>query len=578
MNEGVSSTEVGGADEQSFAVLRFVDGDAKGQEVAVGEAIVIGRDPGCDVVLGPSAKRASSRHASIRRAPTGFRVLEDLGSANGTFVNEQRLAAGTSGVLSSGDLVRFGDKGPTAQFLLRTREAGTHQRPGEGYAIALARAETLHGADRRLLWRDKPIITIGRDPGCDLVLPEHNKRVSGRHARIRFSGRDYQLEDLGGANGTFVNGERVTGSALHPGDVIELGAGGPMLVVESVEVPGQAESVDVATMQTALDRMSQQSRRTVLWIVIAVAVLLAIGGVVVFFVVRGSADELRAEVEAKDDESPPALDADTRFKELEKQHTPSVVLVRTQYRIVDAAGNVLVEDHAYGSGFFISTDGHVVTNRHVLEPWRADVERALELAQLHSAAPGKVSVERDVAIWPAGAHVFGPKREPDFASGFNTHVQKNLEIVGSPPERLREPEVQGLEIELLATDHTDLALLRAKGAKLSPEAIAPLLPSTEKPANQDNLLSLGFPEGDKLLEGTSALPSPARGEVRKVEETIQVGIAVYPGNSGGPVFDVDGRVIGVTTREVGPNLAMCIPARLIRTMIMHLGITVDLPR
>ncbi len=53
------------------------------------DCVLIGRDPAADVVLDNTG--ISRRHARIVRSPVGF-VVEDLGSANGTFVNEAPVA------------------------------------------------------------------------------------------------------------------------------------------------------------------------------------------------------------------------------------------------------------------------------------------------------------------------------------------------------------------------------------------------------------------------------------------------------------------------------------------------------
>jgi hypothetical protein len=65
-------------------------------------------------------------------------------------------------------------------------------------------------------------VAIGRHPDCELNLRMDD--VSRRHAEVRYEGGHYQVCDLGSTNGTFVNGERVAGSAtLSPGDRIDLG-------------------------------------------------------------------------------------------------------------------------------------------------------------------------------------------------------------------------------------------------------------------------------------------------------------------------------------------------------------------
>lgn len=65
--------------------------------------------------------------------------------------------------------------------------------------------------------------TIGRDTYQDLVID--SSAVSRRHARLFRRGNQVYLEDLGSANGTFLNGERIhRPSEVKPGDEIQLGS------------------------------------------------------------------------------------------------------------------------------------------------------------------------------------------------------------------------------------------------------------------------------------------------------------------------------------------------------------------
>lgn len=52
-------------------------------------------------------------------------------------------------------------------------------------------------------------VVIGRSEGCEVTITDSS--VSRMHARIQADGRAVYVEDLGSANGTFVDGERITG-------------------------------------------------------------------------------------------------------------------------------------------------------------------------------------------------------------------------------------------------------------------------------------------------------------------------------------------------------------------------------
>jgi predicted component of type VI protein secretion system len=67
-----------------------------------------------------------------------------------------------------------------------------------------------------------PIVAIGRSADNQVVLDD--TEVSRHHARLTWQGNAYMLEDLGSANGTWVNGARITSPVLlRPGDSIGLG-------------------------------------------------------------------------------------------------------------------------------------------------------------------------------------------------------------------------------------------------------------------------------------------------------------------------------------------------------------------
>ena len=69
--------------------------------------------------------------------------------------------------------------------------------------------------------RNEPI-TIGRDPDCDLILPDD--KASRHHATLApLSDGTLQLQDLNSTNGTYVNGHRITTpTTLHGGETLRI--------------------------------------------------------------------------------------------------------------------------------------------------------------------------------------------------------------------------------------------------------------------------------------------------------------------------------------------------------------------
>jgi serine protease Do len=85
--------------------------------------LIIGRDPSCDLKFDPNDDLVSRRHAKITYSasdPADY-TIEDLGSRNGTFINNQRIFGPVK--LNCGDLVRLGPGGPEFEFDLTPRPA-----------------------------------------------------------------------------------------------------------------------------------------------------------------------------------------------------------------------------------------------------------------------------------------------------------------------------------------------------------------------------------------------------------------------------------------------------------------------
>lgn len=103
--------------------------------------------------------------------------------------------------------------------------ASRGQTPALGASTAMRSSAVAPGAHLEVQGRAVPlertVTTIGRLPDRDLVLDDAG--VSRVHAEVRRTGGAHVLVDAGSANGTLVNGRRVSRHELADGDVVRLG-------------------------------------------------------------------------------------------------------------------------------------------------------------------------------------------------------------------------------------------------------------------------------------------------------------------------------------------------------------------
>jgi predicted component of type VI protein secretion system len=83
--------------------LVFLTGTSAGRSIEVDRELILGRTDGDVIIADP---RVSRRHAVVRAEGSRV-VVEDLGSANGTWLNEQRVEEPR--ILSPGDRIRVGN-------------------------------------------------------------------------------------------------------------------------------------------------------------------------------------------------------------------------------------------------------------------------------------------------------------------------------------------------------------------------------------------------------------------------------------------------------------------------------------
>ena len=209
--------------------LRCTIGPSLGQSIAVDSELVLGREEPDPGHLGGDA-RLSRRHARIFIDGQGQAIVEDLGSTNGTWVNEERLSA--PHICVTGDVLRVGQ----STFELEVAPPVTERT--EADVVAPRTAPTVAEMPTPV-----PVlrVTAGPQQGEEIPLGQElligrsygepgalggDRKLSRRHARIaRGPGGVFFIEDTGSSNGTVVNGVQLRRAvALKDGDEIAIGS------------------------------------------------------------------------------------------------------------------------------------------------------------------------------------------------------------------------------------------------------------------------------------------------------------------------------------------------------------------
>lgn len=128
--------------------------------------------------------------------------------------------------------------------------------------------------------------------------------------------------------------------------------------------------------------------------------------------------------------------------------------------------------------------------------------------------------------------------------------------------------------EAIALDRrNDLALLKisAKGLPTIPLANSDDVPLAEE------IRAVGFPLSDVLGESIKVTRGEVSGKIeRKGQQLLQIDASVNPGNSGGPVVDGRGNVVGIThammTREDISDIGLAIPSKFAVDLLKKKGV------
>jgi S1-C subfamily serine protease len=176
---------------------------------------------------------------------------------------------------------------------------------------------------------------------------------------------------------------------------------------------------------------------------------------------------------------------------------PSVVHIASEVAAADIFGQ-LNPQQGVGTGFIIDSQGHIVTNNHVVT--------------LDSDTPAQ-----KITVTLADGRQFQAR------------------IVGRDPP-------------------TDLAVLKIDASGLQP---APVGDSSSLQVGQDVVAignALDLAGGPTVTKGVvSALNRVIEESTVSIPDAIQTDASINPGNSGGPLVDMRGRVVGITTAVIRGN-------------------------
>ncbi|HTU17047.1 MAG TPA: trypsin-like peptidase domain-containing protein [Gemmataceae bacterium] len=218
------------------------------------------------------------------------------------------------------------------------------------------------------------------------------------------------------------------------------------------------------------------------------------------------------------------------------------------------------KESATGSGFIVKSTGdtaYIITNYHVI-----DVE---EKAAPKPGGPGMQ--------WRFGRRIIpgpprmGPRgRRPAPAPA---KTERRVTVVFNSGT----PEAQALPAEVVATDdESDLAALRVTGARNLPEALD--LSQEAGVVEQQPVYIFGFP-ANKRPAGPGYPPvNVEKGTVAGLRRDagnnlidVHINGDLNPGNSGGPIIDANGRLVGIAVAAVlGKQIGFAIPATVLHQM------------
>ena len=243
-------------------------------------------------------------------------------------------------------------------------------------------------------------------------------------------------------------------------------------------------------------------------------------------------------------------DSESILVDYANKYAGSVAFVMVDYQLY-AGESVAYHNRTEGTAFLVDKDGYLLTSRHVACPWLEDSKLYVIINMLRQYQR-TLRLGYRVFLWFEGEKAF--HRLPDlsdssdlediyfFDSAFSTEGNRRLIISGVAKSPAKTWQLVKSPLK------DDFAVLKIDHV---PEGLKPLpLDLNMDPLKIPRLLpviTLGFPLGSQT-QSTTVNVSVTQGNVRRTfENMLQVDTSIHSGNSGGPIIDIRGKVIGIAS-------------------------------
>jgi S1-C subfamily serine protease len=245
-----------------------------------------------------------------------------------------------------------------------------------------------------------------------------------------------------------------------------------------------------------------------------------------------------------------ARDTEAILLSYANQYAGSVAFVMVDYRLIDGE-SVVYHNRTEGTAFLVDRNGYLLTNRHVACPWLEDSNLYVIINMLRQdERPLRLAYQ--VYLWFEGEKAFN--RLPDLSgstdvediysidSAFSTNGSRRLIISGVAKSPAKTWQLVKSPLK------DDFAVFKIDQV---PEGLEPLPLDLDldpqKIPRLSPVITLGFPLGSRTQESNVNV-SVTQGHVRRTfENMLQVDTSIHSGNSGGPIIDIRGKVIGIAS-------------------------------